>query len=170
MNDALNSKNAADHPDELDTTPPNPASSEAAKIAESPSSAARWEMPPPVFKRTSGRLPSSFEKTLLQGGNIPPAASDGTMPATPEVPTAQPGKGISTETSSIIVEPQPELADVIIPDEMEPSEAPGQAKRSGSMGLILTLLGLAAVLGILALILALLYIIFLRPDVSGSLF
>ncbi len=171
MSETQQNSLATGEPDELDTTPPNPASADTAPAVPQPASPGKWEMPKPVFRRTSGKLASNFEKRAAP-------EMDGRDVGAVEIAAAGAVAGSATGAgednisgSAVNVEPQPELAEVLVPDPLDtPQYGAAPKKKSSSYGLLFTLLGLALILGFIALILAVVYFLFLRPEGSGSLF
>lgn len=114
----LDANKPAIEDDDLNTTAPNPPH--------------EWQMPEPVFRQTSGRLPQGFEKHL-ENARAQHAASN------PE-PSKEVVDEISkTDTSN--AEPKP---------------------KSSTLKLVLILLGLAAMVGFLIAFLTLVYFFILR--------
>ena len=117
---------------DMDTTPPNPA-------VPAPPPQQKWEMPQPVFRKTSGRLPQSF---------VTPAA-----PAPAEVdgnPNQESEVTASSEEHSDVVEPQPEIDQVVDDDGAAPVKEPEVPRRSSGRvflvgGLVLVLAGLVII-------------------------
>ncbi|MBX3288878.1 MAG: hypothetical protein KF855_05975 [Acidobacteria bacterium] len=155
MDEKDDSSNITGVNEDLDTTPPNPANEAIpAPFAAQPKQG-KWEMPKPVFRQTSGQLPENFEKRY---GRVDEAAPEPTpsMDAVSEPP---------------VVEEQPELAEVLIPEPEVTAEAkPAEEKKSGSAGMLFTLFGFVVILTFLAVFLAVIYFLFLKPQSSGSLF
>jgi hypothetical protein len=106
--------------DDLNTTAPNPQPDV-------------WKMPEPVFRRTSGRLPQSFEKNYGS-----PSEDSGAAAADIDPPAAN---AENAELSTAHLEPKPKHPTVKI---------------------ILVLLGLAAMVGFIVVFLTVLYFYFFR--------
>ncbi len=104
--------------DDLNTTAPNPP--------------VKWQMPAPVFRRTSGKLPQGFEKEFEK--------AKAERAASPAEPASEASPEIS-KTATSIAEPKP---------------------KSSALKLVLVLLGLAAMIGFLIVFLSVVYIFFLR--------
>lgn len=159
MNEQENHHSAvADH-DDLNTTPPNPA-------IEMPSSgnsvSGDWVMPKPVFRQSSGQSAARENKYSLAAdfGNEDVTA----VPSRPE--SWDDDASLSAEpTSPEIAGAQPELAD-ILPYEPEVAEhisalAVEQDKKSSS-GLLMFAIAATLVIGFIALLLTVVYYLFLR--------
>lgn len=157
MNDNDDSSNIAGLNEDLDTTPPNPAGTAIPAPTTVPPQQGKWEMPKPVFRKSSGQLPQNFEKRYFQ--------SDGSSASDDGVPPS------SENSSTPVVEEQPELAEILIP---EPDEVPATASvpeaKKGASSLLFPLFGFVVVLTFIAVFLALIYFLFLRPQSSGSVF
>jgi hypothetical protein len=170
MSETQNNSFAASESEELDTTPPNPASTDTPAGAASPTAPGNWEMPKPVFRRTSGKLASSFEKKVAHEMDEQAGSSEDGPQGITHLDSAGSTDKAGT-AAEFNVEPQPELAEVLIPEELDtPRSAAVPKGKSGSYGLLFTLLGLALILGLIALILAVVYFFFFRPAGSGTLF
>ena len=101
MDEKDDSSNITGMNEDLDTTPPNPASEAIPAPTAAQPQLGKWEMPKPVFRQTSGQLPENFEKRY--GRSDDPAATPAPeMESGPELPP--------------VVEEQPELAEVLIPE------------------------------------------------------
>lgn len=110
--------------DDLNTTAPNPPHEE-------------WQMPEPVFRKTSGKLPQGFEKEFGNKRSDPDDLG-------PQVSTGDVLQTAAGETSAADVpgaEPKP---------------------KSSTVKLVLVLLGLAAMIGFLIVFLTVVYIFLLR--------
>lgn len=118
-------------------------------------------MPKPVFRKTSGYLPQGYEKLAV-------GSEDPTIAPNPQV-LPNDGAEPSYEPSSAIVEPQPDLAEVIIPEPETFSEA-AAAKPPSSNGIVWTILGILFIIGFIAVFLAVIYLFFLRPGGTDGLF
>ena len=103
--------------DELSTTAPNP------RVDET------WQMPEPVFRKTSGRLPQGFEKDL---------------------------ENVTKERAAKItaVEPSPP----------PPSAHSGPKPENPTLKLVLVILGIAGMIGFIAVFLTVVYFFFIRSN------
>jgi hypothetical protein len=147
--------------EDLDTTPPNPASSAAAP-ASAPSQK-KWEMPKPVFRRSSGYLPQGFAPAALGNEDTTEIPNAGAVAAAgPEEAPPAP-----IQASEIVVEPQPELPDETIPE--APGDPPAQEKkRSGAVRVVLLVIALLAIIGFAAVFLSVIWFLFLAPASDSS--
>lgn len=163
MNDDKDSSQTAQNDEDLNTTPPNPTPVPTTPPpAEGGTAAAgKWQMPKPVFRKTSGYLPQGYEKLAV-------GSEDPTIAPNPQV-LPNDGAEPSYEPSSAIVEPQPDLAEVIIPEPETFSEA-AAAKPPSSNGIVWTILGILFIIGFIAVFLAVIYLFFLRPGGTDGLF
>jgi hypothetical protein len=123
-----------------------------------------WVMPEPVFRRSSGRLPSRFEKEFdeeaLTLERLDPAPD--TNPPDRETEPAGP------ETTPAIAE-QPDLPDEPIVVEAVAETVPAKKKR-GFFRVLLMILGLGAIALLAFVIAALIYLLFfLRASESQNL-
>ena len=104
--------------EDLNTTAPNPP--------------LKWQMPAPVFRKTSGKLPQGFEKEFEKAK------------AERAVSAPEPAKEVApeiSETETSVTEPTP---------------------KSSTVKLVLVVLGLAAMIGFLIVFLTVVYFFFLR--------
>ncbi|MEO8042666.1 MAG: hypothetical protein ABI646_08660 [Acidobacteriota bacterium] len=118
MDDNVNGVAQTVDNEDLNTTAPNPP--------------LKWQMPEPVFRRTSGRLPQGFKKEL-EKAKAERAGSD------PEV-VNEIVRENPTNTNEPDAEPEP---------------------KSSTLKLVLVLLGLAAMIGFIAVFLTVVYFFFL---------
>ncbi|CAN5702258.1 hypothetical protein BH24ACI3_BH24ACI3_01750 [soil metagenome] len=162
MNDDKNSSQTAQNEEDLNTTPPNPTHvPDAPPPAESKPGAGQWEMPKPVFRKTSGYLPQGYAKTV-------PGSEDATIDPNPQaVPNNE--IEVTTDEGPALVEPQPDLSEVIIP-EPEFDAVASAANTRKSNGLVLTVLGLLFIVGFIAVFLAVIYLFILRPGGTDGIF
>jgi hypothetical protein len=129
--------------DDAHTTAPNP----EPQPAEAPG---KWEMPAPVFQKTSGYLPQGFEKVLAEakqsGGNATPAAAAAAAPeAAPETPPA--------------VEQQPDISELVF--EEAAAVAPAAPKtKSALLRIVLAVMAVGAILFLIAAFLVTVYLLF----------
>lgn len=141
---------------DMDTTPPNPA------VSAPPPQQGNWEMPKPVFRKSSGRLPQPF---------VAPSA-----PAAVESPTSETGDALSASAAEdeniseippaadeAVVEPQPQISEEITL-ESDDSQLPAAKKeRSPVVRSILIVAVLLVIAGFIALFLSVVYFLFLSP-------
>lgn len=134
------------------TTAPHPA-----KDIEQPAKPVKWEMPKPVFKKTSGLLPTGwikqFENTSAPADDIRGNAAAARAAAAAAAPALEIG-------------PQPEL-----PEESEPEGAavPAQsAPRSSKLPLLV--LFAVVLVALAAIFLAAIYYFFIYPEQPGNTF
>ena len=131
-----------------------------------------WQMPDPVFRQTSGYLPQGFEKRFPV---MDPQADISTEEPVADTPLAQPGlqsTGAAPATAPAIgisespdVQPQPELADVLIPDEPQGAAGPAVKKRSAAASIALTLLGILAMIAFaIGFLIIVWYLFFYHPN------
>jgi hypothetical protein len=118
-----------------------------------------WQMPEPKFQQSSGYLPQGYlEKTGLEGGA---AVAPAPAPRT-ETPAAAP----------TVVEPQPDLSEQVAdsPPPVTTVPAAPAKQRSTAVRVVMVLLGIAGMIAFIALFLALIWYLFLRPADGGSPF
>lgn len=140
------------------TTAPNPSSQSASAAA------AKWEMPKPVFQKTSGYLPQGYLKDMSESAGSTPD-SDGntgeTLPTPASRPKAEPDlSGVNLSAPAVDVEPQPDLSDQLIPDEPEFDRAAKTEVKSRGFGTSLVVLGLVALMLFVAVFLTVVYFLF----------
>lgn len=137
-------------PDEH-TTVPNP--HEASGKHEAAGADGKWQMPKPKFQQTSGYLPQGYLNKLK--GETGPAAADDDEPETAQLkspqappPDAAGSAAAASPAAMPLVEPQPDLADQLIPDQHVPEmSAPPMAAKPKPTALMF-------VLGLIGIILA----------------
>jgi hypothetical protein len=139
------------------TTEPN------APAAPAPRQAApgKWQMPKPKFQQSSGYLPQGYVKQAE-------AAASGPAPASEPDPT--PAVSASSDGAAVpLVEPQPDLTQLIVDDPApETTAAPAQQKGSSAFPFVILILLAAIVL--LVVLLAVVYFVFLANPTSGNNF
>lgn len=156
MNEDENSRPTTQNAEDLNTTPPNPP-----PVEGGPQATGKWEMPKPVFRKTSGYLPQGYEK-LLAG------SEDATIDPNPQaVPNIE--IEVFVDAGAALVEPQPDLSEVIIP-EPEIDAVASAANTRKSNGLVWTILGILFIVGFIAVFLAVIYLFILRPGGSDGIF
>lgn len=175
MNEPENSEHTAESAHELDTTPPNP-NPEAIPPPTAPDpGAGAWEMPKPVFRKSSGKLPRDFEKRYSVVGTQEiaetntgerPTATEGISAATAAKPALEEFQGDLTEH----VEPQPDLAEVIEAEPPGPVSNEKQNESGGSSSTLFMLIALVVFAAFAAIFLAVVYFLFVRNDGSSGVF
>ncbi len=129
---------------DADTTPTNPANSE-------PAAAGEWQMPNPVFRKTSGYLPQGFEKQFGLEGEEP-------------IPAVE-SKGAAISAN---VEPQPDLSELLI-SEAPPLALQAEAKpKSGAARIVMIVIGLLGMIIFIGIFLTVIYFLFLAEPRSGQ--
>ena len=128
--------------DEVNTTPPNPPANDGGS---------GWTMPKPVFRKSSGYLPQGFEKRF---SDEEVRAKDDDN-STAEMPAPE----FTTD-----VEPQPDLGEH---SEHAPGSVPAETvavpKKRSTAKIVLMTLGLLFALGLIAVIGAVVYFLYLMP-------
>lgn len=107
-----------------------------------------WQMPKPVFKKTSGYLPQGFEKLVNAGREVvpePPAADD-----------LSAEEGFAPENVHVVE--QPDISEHLLPDEEAPAAEPAVPKKRRSMAARIVL-GLFFLLFMGVFVVAFLYVI-----------
>ncbi len=141
--------------------PSEPPENDAASPVPPPSGQGQWQMPKPVFKKTSGYLPQGFEK--LAAFDPPPNQS-----AASEAAAAQIAESVSEPIEQTA--PVGEQPDILEDFGEEIAEtAPVPAKRSSSalrviVGVVVFFLVLAFISGFLYLI----YVLFLSGETPAG--
>jgi len=132
---------------EVDTTPPN--------APEPEQQSGGWKMPEPKFQKTSGYLPQGYLDQVDAAGQATQRAPENDVHGPAAVPSAQ-------------VEAQPDLNEQIadIPALAAPTSVVNQ--RSPAVRITLIVLGLLAMIGFVAVFLAVIYFLFLAPQASGQ--
>lgn len=134
--------------EEANTTPPNPPAPVDGK--------SDWKMPDPVFRKTSGYLPEGFEKRYPQAEikGVDDTVSTDSMPR-PDL--------------TVDVGPQPDIGDAAesasSPDTAASATAP---KRGSGLRIALWIIGLLAAIGLIAVFIAVVYVLFLSPSANGT--
>ncbi len=114
-----------EQPQEIQSSEPN----EKIEAPPAPPPPGKWQMPKPVFKKTSGYLPQGFEKSAGFGQSSTNAGS-AQAPAPAAAPAAD---GIAdVPPASVPVGEQPDFLDEFDLDDEMISVAPEPAKRSSS--------------------------------------
>ncbi len=132
---------------DMDTTPPNPATA----APPAPNQGKQWEMPKPVFRRSSGRLPQSF------AAEAAPASVGEADPAGPPSPD-----------TSAYVEPQPDISEELVVD--SPVDTLDEPRERSTAVRIFLLIGVLLVIaGFVAIFLSVIYFLFLAPAAENTL-
>ena len=156
--------------DEHTTEPNAPQQSEWA--AEAKSEPEKWQMPKPKFQQSSGYLPQGYLKQvqMVSDETSPDAPSDDGEQLTAERITGIDQQQPDDMPTAPAIEPQPDLADQLLPD--EPSFVASETSSPSKSGsrLPALLLGLAGILVFLAVFLAAVYYFFLAKSSGGSTF
>ena len=125
-----------------------------------------WQMPEPVFRKSSGYLPKRFENRI----------AGETAAAETSIPVVADGNGAASAAAAPLpaaavqpsgdIQPQPDLTEEDPADEMSTS-APAKPERSPGMKIFLALLGIAAMIVFaLAFIAVIYYLFFYYPGDS----
>ena len=137
------------------TTVPNP--------SNEPEAAVKWEMPKPVFQKTSGYLPQGYLKDMPEVPG-PTTDADGENGEFVPTPASRPkaesdlsAVGLSAPAAG--VEPQPDL-EQLIPHEPEFDDAGETEVKSRGVGTSLIVLGLVALMLFVAVFLTVVYFLF----------
>lgn len=152
--------------DEHTTEPNAPSPEEPAQRT----TAGNWQMPKPKFQQTSGYLPQGYLNKLKQAatGEAGPAPEDPAQEQAASVtsPASQDAGGPAAVPA---VEPQPDLADQLIPEEpVEAAEARTPVGSGSSLPVILFWL-IGAVIFIVVFLFVVFFLILAKPA-SGNNF
>ncbi len=126
-----------------------------------PGAPGKWEMPKPVFQKTSGYLPQGFVKDFEAS-----AEPEGDPSVPDEIPSRPPAKEHDLSAVNIsapaaaAVEPQPDLSEQFIHEEPEFEAVTETPKKSGSVGISMVVLGVIAILAFVAIFLAVIIYLF----------
>lgn len=127
-----------------------------------------WEMPSPVFRQSSGgTLPRRLG--LGPDGGLPEASAPaGQQPATAVAAEYSTNSSPAAPPAAAIAE-QPDLsADFSLPDDVIPS--PVKKQKSGGAKLFLVVLGLAGILLLIGIFLAVIYFLFFSRFTESQTF
>ena len=150
------------------TTEPN---SQDRPPAASTGAPAKWEMPKPVFQKTSGYLPQGYVTDLQQeASRTKPDKENTTLEQPVAAPKPAAGPDLSAVNLSPAVEPQPDLSEQLIPDEPVLNAAPTAPKKSGALGTSMIVVGLIGIMVFVAVFLGVVYFLFLRNPTDPSPF
>ncbi len=144
------------------TTAPNP--------QQAPSAPPKWEMPKPVFQKTSGYLPQGFIKEFESAA----AAADG-QSTSDELPSRPPAmepdlSAINLSAPSAAVEPQPDLSEQLIPDDPDLETKPEPVTKNEGIKASMIVLGLIAILAFVTVFLTVIYYLFLKEPGGANNF
>lgn len=173
MSEEENSRVTAAEDDDLSTTPPNPPQSKPQDQA----SASGWVMPKPVFRQSSGFEPKAvhvpepqvdafFEDTTAVPNKVLEEAAElAAAQRSGDAAESDPAGAVTT----VAVEPQPDITEVIVDDTPAASPAtPQPIKRSGAGRVITVLLVILAVIAVIAIFLFLVTYLFLSKSGDGA--
>lgn len=132
--------------------------------------AGKWQMPKPKFQQTSGYLPQGYLKDvdLAAVAKAPSGSEDTTQEQEPYIASAAATDGAAAAPPAI--EPQPDLADQLIPEEPAAGLAGSPAPAKKGSGGVMIVLGLIGILLFVAVFLAAVYFLFLANPSGGSIF
>ena len=151
------------------TTVPNPA---PVADRKAPAADGKWQMPKPKFQQTSGYLPQGYLKDMKQAAaeaNSAPGNEATTQEQAPFVAASPTGDGTASPAPPAI-EPQPDLADQLIPEEPVGESLTPQTQRGSGSSFPLIVLGLIGLLLFATVFLAAVYFLYIRPSGDGSIF
>ena len=168
--------------EELNQHEPDPG---ADVITEEPapppvSAAKKWQMPEPVFRKTSGFLPQGFEKRYgpVKRSEEPPVDQPadvdfgaitmvgGSMPKMPVEPQSAIQPAVSTSSAAppataTEIEPQPDITEALnLEDPEQASAEVPSPKGNGAFRVVMFVMGLLAVFAFLAIFIAVIYFLF----------
>ncbi|MGD9562208.1 MAG: hypothetical protein AB7F88_08300 [Pyrinomonadaceae bacterium] len=131
----------------------------------------KWQMPKPKFQQTSGYLPKGYLENLNNDPGSSPEDAAGSEDTTKEhvaIVSPSPARSADAEIAAAAVEPQPEMADQLIPEEPSAENQSAQAqKHSGSSGFFKLALGVIAIVVFLLAFLFAVYYFFLSTPSGG---
>lgn len=132
-----------------------------------------WEMPKPVFRKTSGYLPKGFEKLFGRSDGAVSTeespdingAGDGHSPGEeiPETAMHPPGE-------NILVEPQPEISDDFFSGLNVPHAAENVQKKKMGYGMVFAGFFILLLILFVVIFMAAIYFLFVLPYESRSIF
>lgn len=130
-----------------------------------PSSSGKWQMPKPKFQQTSGYLPQGYLKEVEDVAAADASSDSGDDDEqTSPVPTGPPVELKAPAPIAPDIEPQPDIADQLLPEETVPqtNSEPSAAKRGSSIPMIL--FGLFAIVAFVAVFLGAIYYFFFYAE------
>lgn len=136
----------------------------------------KWEMPKPVFQKTSGYLPQGYVTDMKEEARANPDNEETTLeqPVAALLPTAVPDLSAvnlsAAPTAAPAVEPQPELPEELLADEPATETAPEPPEKSGGVRTSMIVLGLIAILAFLGVFLFVIVYLFFPGFVDPSPF
>ncbi len=151
------------------TTVPNPP---AVSEKKGPPADGKWQMPKPKFQQTSGYLPQGYLKDLKQAAapeNSGPEAGAANQEQAHAAAPPPSGDGPAPQAPPAI-EPQPDLADQLIPEEPIDHNAKPQTKAGTGSSFPLIALGLIGLILFAAIFLVAVYLLYVRQPGEGGLF
>ncbi len=153
---ATASKPAEEHYPDEHTTEPNAAS--GGRNTGEIVAPAKWQMPKPKFRKTSGYLPQGYLQDMHAAAASAKASAgsedttrEQAMPAAPDAAAAEP----------IQIEPQPDISEQIVLDEPLSETPQHRVDQKGRSGTALVVLGVFGILFFLAVFMAVVYFLFL---------
>ena len=150
------------------TTVPNASPASDKEVA---SASGKWQMPKPKFQQTSGYLPQGYLKDINQAAADAKIAGseDTTQEQAPFAAAAGTQHG-PAQSALPDIEPQPDLADQLIPEEPVGADIAPQAKANSGSSFTLIVLGLIGLLLFAVIFLAAVYFLYIRPTSGDGLF
>ncbi len=145
-----------------ESQPSEPPENNAAPPVPPPTGQAQWQMPKPVFKKTSGYLPQGYEKLV----EFDPSTSQPTASGA----AAQRAESISEPPPEPVapVGEQPDILEDLGPEVVETVAVP--AKRTNpAVRILIGVVVFLLVIGFIAGFLYLIYVLFLSGEVPASL-
>ena len=130
---------------------------------------AKWQMPKPKFQQTSGYLPQGYLNKVKQRGiGTQPETEAPTADQPAFVPSPATGDGDPVAAAIPAVEPQPDLADQLIPEEPVDGTEVRAAARKGSRIPVFVFWLVGAVLFIVVLLFVVFFLILAKPAVGNN--
>lgn len=125
----------------------------------------KWQMPKPKFQQTSGYLPQGYLKVIKEAAGAARSA-DGSEDTTREQPVSKAEP--AADADSVMIEPQPDLSEQLIPDEPADDAARPAVPAKSSARPLLIILGLVGILLFFAIFLAAVYFLFFSGPAGVS--
>lgn len=148
------------------TTEPN--APQATVPTAPPAGDGKWQMPKPKFQQTSGYLPEGYLKNMQATAAAARPGNENTtqeqvkfIPEAPDQPSAAPPPAI---------EPQPDLSDVLIPDEPAAEMVEGKNRIKARSAFPMIALGLIGILIFVAVFLAAVWFLLLSEPARNNIF
>lgn len=152
--------------EEEHTTAPNPPPS-----AQAQTEAPKWEMPKPVFQKTSGYLPQGFIKEFEAAANAAdeqPTPND--LPSRPAAKEPDLSAINLSAPAATAVEPQPDLSEQLIPDDPDLETKPQPVAKNEGIRASMIVAGLIAILAFVTVFLTVIYYLFLKEPGGANNF